>query len=198
MHAFTDVLQKMFLKIPQNSKKIACTKLSWLLHRVFPENLSKVLGTPFLWNTSERLLLISIQSSYRFCFRTDQCLFSIPTFLGYTKIHGPRSLVTSFTWSKYCWGKNYFSIKKVHDIYFIKHINYFHKALCRDSEYDSSSEFDRVLNIPGLWICQLTQHSKYAWIILIMPSWMFLDMSEHTGICVNFPKSAWMAFISPL
>ena len=28
-----------------------------------------------------------------------------------------------------------------------------------------------------------------------MPGWIFLDMSEYTGICVNFPKFAWMAFV---
>ena len=82
----------MFLKIPQNSQVIACTRLSWLLHRVFPEDFSKILGTPFSWNTSELLLLITVLR--HFCFRTDQYLFNIPTFSGYIKIHDPRSLVT--------------------------------------------------------------------------------------------------------
>ena len=40
-------------------------------------------------------------------------------------------------------------LKKVRNICFIKHINYFHKTLSQDSEYDSSSKFERVLNIPG-------------------------------------------------
>ena len=52
------------------------------------------------------------------------------------------------------------------------------------------------------WICQdseyvrVTQGSEYAWIYcLIMSGWICLDMSEYANICVNVPKSAWMAFV---
>ena len=68
-------------------------------------------------------------------------------------------------------------------------------------------EETRVLNKPGFWIYQgseyasgsefirVTQGSEYAWICLIMFGWICLDMPEYAGICVNMPKSAWIAFV---
>ena len=56
------------LEILQNSQENACTRLSCLRQRRFPGNFPKFLETLFLQNTPERMLLISIQSSY--CFRT--------------------------------------------------------------------------------------------------------------------------------
>ena len=66
------------------------------------------------------------------------------------------------------------------------------------SEYASGYEFARVLNtrlvlnLPGFWICQ--GYTGF-WICLIMSGWICLDMSEYAGICVNMPKSAWIAFV---
>ena len=56
----------------------------------------------------------------------------------------------------YC-GKNYTCIKNAHGIYFIKYSNYFNKmlrgseytgVLYQGHEYDSASEYARVLNKP--------------------------------------------------
>ena len=66
------------------------------LAQCFPENFSKFLGTPSLQNTSERLVLISIQSSY--CFktflfnRTDQYLLNIPSYFRISKFIPPSPL----------------------------------------------------------------------------------------------------------
>ena len=49
-----------------------------------------------------------------------------------------------------------------------------------------------VLNLPGFWICQ--GYTGF-WIYLIMSRWICLGMCEYAGICVNMPKSAWMAFV---
>ena len=84
----------------------------------------------------------------------------------------------------------------------------------QDSEYVSGSEYHTildmslVLNVPQFWIyprvlnmpldlnmpgfsiyqsseySKVMQGSEYAWLI-----------PEHTGICVNMPKSAWMALV---
>ena len=56
------LLKKMFLKISQNSKENTCASVSFLIkkglwHRCFPVNFAKYLRTPFLKNTSGRLLL---------------------------------------------------------------------------------------------------------------------------------------------
>ena len=51
------------------------------------------------------------------------------------------------------------------------------------------SEYTRVLNLPGFWIYQgseyvrIIQGSEYAWLCL------------NVWICVNMPKSIWMAFV---
>ena len=63
--------RKVFLEIPQNSQENTCPKVSFLIklqvaltlfkkklwHRYFPVNYVEFLGTPFLQNTSGRLLL---------------------------------------------------------------------------------------------------------------------------------------------
>ena len=63
-------VKKMFLEISQNSQENTCARISLLIklqastlfkkslwHRCFPVNFSKFLRTPFLQNTSRRLLL---------------------------------------------------------------------------------------------------------------------------------------------
>ena len=66
------------------------------------------------------------------------------------------------------------------------------------SEYAPGYQFGRVLNtrpvlnLPGFWI---RQGYGGFWICLIMSVWICLDMSEYAGICVNMPKSAWIAFV---
>ena len=84
----------MFWKIAQNLQENALYQTLSTLAQCFPENFSKFLGTPSLQNTSEQLVLISIQSSY--CFktflfnRTDQYLFNIPSYFRDIKIHTPQ------------------------------------------------------------------------------------------------------------
>ena len=51
------------------------------------------------------------------------------------------------------------------------------------SEYVSDFECVRVLNIPCLWICQVIQGFEYTWII-----------PGYAWLCLNVPKSVWMAF----
>ena len=84
--------------------------------------------------------------------------------------------------------------------------------------------FDRVLNMPGFWVCQVSEYtrvlnmprfsiyhdSEYAFCsvyarvlnmpglqrVLKMPMLCFcLNMFEYARICVNIPSSAWMAFV---
>ena len=52
-------IKKVFLKISQNSQESTCSRVSFLSlwHRCFPVNAAKFLRTPFLQNTSKRLLL---------------------------------------------------------------------------------------------------------------------------------------------
>ena len=79
----------------------------------------KVFGTSFIQNIFERLLLISIQSSYCFkapCFRTDQYLFKITIYFRVYENSSPPSplgLRTFLPRIKYYWGKNYTCIKKL-------------------------------------------------------------------------------------
>ena len=78
--------------------------------------------------------------------------------------------------------------------------------LCQGSEYTRVLNMPLVLNLPEFWIYQsseyvrVTQGSEYAWLCLIMPGWISLDMSEYAGICLNMLKSACMIFVlfSPL
>ena len=68
--------------------------------------------------------------------------------------------------------------------------------ICQGSEYASGYEYVNVLNIPPFKIyIRVTQGSEYAWISL-KNSWICLIMPEHAGICVNMPKSVWMAFFT--
>ena len=74
-------------------------------------------------------------------------------------------------------------------------------------EYTKVLNTRLVISLPEFWIrvwfwiCQgseyarVTQGSEYAWICLTMSGWICLDMSEYAGICVNMPKSAWIAFV---
>ena len=85
----------MLLKIPQNSQEISFTRLSWLRRKPFSENILKFLGTLVLKNISERLLLISIPSLYRFktfLFWNRSIFVLFQTTLGYIKIHVPHIL----------------------------------------------------------------------------------------------------------
>ena len=55
-------IKKMFLEVSQNSQENICARVSFLIkkrlwHRCFPTNFAKFLRTPFLQNTSGRLLL---------------------------------------------------------------------------------------------------------------------------------------------
>ena len=142
---------------------------------------------------------------------------------------------------------------RVHDIYFIKyvnysHVNFFHKTLqgseyvrvlnitgfwiclwfwrCQGSKYTrvlnmtlvlkmsgfwkcQGSEYTKVLNKPGFWKCQGPEFAKVLnipgfwicqgytgfWICLIMSGCICLDMSEYAEICMNMPKSGWVAFV---
>ena len=89
---YANMYSQMFYKIdvpeiPENSQEIEFTRPSLLWHRYFSENLLKFLGTSFLQNNSERVLLISIPSFYcfkTFCFRTNQYLYNIPS---YFRVH---------------------------------------------------------------------------------------------------------------
>ena len=59
-------IKKVFLKISRRSQEKTCTRVSFLIklqavwHSFFPMNFLKLLGTPFLQNTSGRLLLFSV------------------------------------------------------------------------------------------------------------------------------------------
>ena len=157
---------------------------------------------------SERLLLASIKSSYlrRFCFRTDQYLFKIPNYFRAYQNSSP-SLPGSpyfFTWNKYYWGKNYTNIKRVHYIFFIKYVNYFHKTP-QGSEYArvlnipkfsiclwlwrcQSPEYPKVLNIPRLYICLwfwICQGSEYVRLnrVLNMPDYVWLNLHKYVWNC---------------
>ena len=84
--------------------------------------------------------------------------------------------------------------------------------------------FDRVLNMPGFWVCQVSEYtrvlnmprfsiyhdSEYAFCsvyarVLNMPGLqrvlkmpmlcLCLNMFEYARICVNIPSSVWMAFV---
>ena len=59
------------------------------------------------------------------------------------------------------------------------------------SEYATGSEVAKVLNKQGFWICQ--GYTGF-WICLNMSACMCLHMAEYAEICMNMPKSAWMAF----
>ena len=61
-------LKKLFLKISQNSQENTCARASFLikvfLHRCFPVNFANFLRTPFLQNTSGRLLRKHVENCY--------------------------------------------------------------------------------------------------------------------------------------
>ena len=54
---------------------------------------------------------------------------------------------------------------------------------CQVSEYASGSEYARI--------------SQASECVRIIPEYVLwsLNMSAHAGICVNMPKSVWMAFV---
>ena len=58
--------------------------------------------------------------------------------------------------------------------------------LYQGSERVCGSEYTRVLNMTML-------HKLYTW-IGVNYSWICLNMHEYAKICVNMPKTAWMAF----
>ena len=60
------------------------------------------------------------------------------------------------------------------------------------SEFMSSSDYARVLNIPDFWICE---NYTGFWIYLNNSVICFI-MPEYVWICLNMPKCAWMAFVS--
>ena len=77
------LFRMVFLEISQNSQENTCARVSFLIklqtrpatllkkrlwHRCFPVNFVKFLRTPFLQNTTGRLLLISDDSKYCFGF----------------------------------------------------------------------------------------------------------------------------------
>ena len=67
-------VKQAFLKILHNSQENTCARVSFLIklrrwHRCFPVNFAKFLRTPFLQNTSGRLLLIMKHSVQFYCSR---------------------------------------------------------------------------------------------------------------------------------
>ena len=96
--------------------------------------------------------------------------------------------------------------------------------MCKDSEYVSGSECASLLDIPGIWvylgfwICQgfeygsgskyekvlnvlgldrLLNKPEYGWIILKYV-WIYLNIREYAGVCVNMPIWWLLFYISPL
>ena len=83
------------------------------------------------------------------------------------------------------------------------------------SVYVFDFKYARVLNIAGFCICPwfwICQGSEYTSVLnmLILPrvlnmsefarmipeyAWLDLNMSKYAGICVNMPKSTWIAFV---
>ena len=74
-------VEKVFLEISQNSKENTCARVSFLIklqarpllkkrlwHRCFPVNFAKFLRTPFLQNTSGRLLLFLLEINSDFTY----------------------------------------------------------------------------------------------------------------------------------
>ena len=67
-------------------------------------------------------------------------------------------------------------------------------------ECASGSKYADVVNIPGFWkkkgseYARIVQDCEYAWKVLKYGQ-ICLNISEYPGICVNMPKSTWMAFI---
>ena len=147
-YAFTDVLQHICSwNVSQNSQKNACTRLSLLRHRCFPENFLKGFMNSFftehLWMTASDFKSNLLTVFKRFCLRIDRYLFKIP---GYFRVYqnslppGPLGLHTFFTLNKYYCGKDYNCIKKF--MIFIS-----------KSMLTISTKCPRVLNIPRFWIC---------------------------------------------
>ena len=73
--------------------------------------------------------------------------------------------------------------------------------ICQSSKYTKALNKPLVLNLPNFWINQGSEYvrsnrvlnmPKYAW--LCLAEWTCMDMSEYADICVNMPKSSWMAF----
>ena len=84
-------------------------------------------------------------------------------------------------------------------------------AICPWFSICQSSECTRIPNMPEFWIYQCSEYapgsqycrvlnmpdSQYAWIIPEYMSdyaWIGPNIPGYVGICVNMPKSAWMAF----
>ena len=125
-----------------------------------------------------------------FYFRRDQYLFKIPSYFRVNQNSSPQPPEPPYFFKKLKI-KNYKCIKKVHDIYFIKYVNYFHKAL-------QGSEYAGILNKPGFWIylwfwiyqgseyVRVTQGSEYAWLCLAEYAWICLN--QGVDITVNFRR----------
>ena len=64
--------------------------------------------------------------------------------------------------------------------------------MCQNSEYASRFEYVRILNIPEFWIYQDNTGFK---ICLIVPGYVWICLNMRERICVNMPKSPWMAFV---
>ena len=130
---------------------------------------------------------------------------------------GPLGPHTFSTYNKCYWGKNYTCITNLHDIYFIKYINYFRKMLL-GSEYArvlniseswiclwfwiwQGSEQTSVLNKRGFWIYQGSEYasgSEFARVlnmsglhrVLNMPEYAWLWLTEYAWIYLNMPQYA--------
>ena len=91
-HRRCSVGKEVFLKISQISQENTCSRVSFLIelqaetcsflkkilwHRCFPLNFAKFLRTPFLQNTSGRLLLCMVYKS-RVCFILNSLTTNIP------------------------------------------------------------------------------------------------------------------------
>ena len=140
----------------------------------------------------------------RFCFRTDQFLFKIPS---YFRVYqnslppGPLGLHTFFTLNKYYCGKDYNCIKKF--MIFISK-----SMLTISTKRPRVLNMPLVLKIPGFWICLwfwICQGSEYTRglnmsgieKVLNMLEYVWLHMSGYVWICPNLPE--WLLFyISPL
>ena len=209
--AFRCSAKYIFLKIPKDSQEITFTRLSWLRHRYFSENFLKVLGTPFLQNTSERLLLISIPSSYcfkTFLFQSRSIFFLIfRAILGYLPLahwapilflHRINAIEVNMTpvlktfmvfisWSILTISPKCSGVLKK-----IVVLNMSGFWIYQGHEHASGYEYARVLNKPGFWIYQ---DSAYALVLNLPGFWIcqgytgFWICQSYTGfwICLNLP-----------
>ena len=109
-------------------------------------------------------------------------------FISWTRVHEHKLTVSQYTPS--------YMFDKVLGMPLVLNMPGF--SIAENSEYISGSACAIVLVMPAFWIYQsfeyasVTHGSKCAWII---PEYdWILNMTKYTWICVNLPKSAWVAF----